>query len=302
MDPNQHDFWAGLADCILVPERFELGEGLIISQTYAHFMAPFLMAFAPAAQGKPHPAPWKTAKGGLAIDITAELFVPATCRLEHLDRLHTAWWIVSLLRLKATTAVYTPVISSERFSSIPAIKQEPELWPVEIHTHRLMPGRVPLRPIDIPELEWLKSHWQQASTLLVNEDFSVAFQAFDQSIWGSSPASGLVVVWGALERLFCSSNQELSFRVSANLASYLEIPGRERYKTFKQIKALYNDRSKAAHGDGKRDIVPYLETFSVARRALLKMVETCHVPEKRELEAALFGDGVGAADENASIQ
>src|SRR6266478_1539133 len=76
MNPNNHDFCAGLANCMLVPERFELGEGITISQTYAHFMAPFLMAFAPAAPGKPHPAPWKPAKGGLAIDITAELFVP----------------------------------------------------------------------------------------------------------------------------------------------------------------------------------------------------------------------------------
>ena len=65
MNTNQHDFWAGLADFILVPERFELGEGVTISQTYAHFMAPFLMAFAPAAQGKPHPAPLETCEGWL---------------------------------------------------------------------------------------------------------------------------------------------------------------------------------------------------------------------------------------------
>ena len=52
-------------------------------------MAPFLMAFAPASPGKPHPAPWKPANGGLAIDINAELFLPAACKLEHLDRLNT---------------------------------------------------------------------------------------------------------------------------------------------------------------------------------------------------------------------
>jgi hypothetical protein len=302
MNPNNHDFCAGLANCILVPERFELGEGITISQTYAHFMAPFLMAFAPAAPGKPHPAPWKSAKGGLAIDITAELFVPTTYHPEQLDRLNTAWWIVSLLRLKTTSAVYAPVISSERFSVIPAIQQEPELWPLEINTHKLIPDRAPHRPIDIPVLEWLKAHWQGVSVLLANEDFSLAFQAFDQSIWASSPALALVAVWGALERLFCSSSQELSFRVSANLSAYLENPGRERYKCFKHIRALYNDRSKAAHGEGKANMIPYLETFAVAKRALLKMVETRHVPGKRELEASLFGDEMTTPAENASIQ
>jgi hypothetical protein len=302
MNFNQQDFWAGLADCILVPERFELGEGVTISQTYTHFMAPFLMAFAPAAQGKPHPAPWKPARGGLAIDITAELFLPASCRLERLDRLNTAWWIIALLRLKVTTAVYTPVISSERFNAIPAIREEPELWPVEIHTHRMMLEPVPHQRIDITELEWLKAHWQGASALFANEDFSFAFQAVDQSIWGSSAALALVSVWGALERLFSASNQELSFRVSANLAAYLENPGRERYKCFKQIRNLYRQRSEAAHGEGKMDLTPYAETFALARRALLKMVETRHVPEKGELEASLFGDRMGTAHESATIQ
>jgi hypothetical protein len=33
MDPNLHDLWAGLSDLVLAPERFELGEGVIISQT-----------------------------------------------------------------------------------------------------------------------------------------------------------------------------------------------------------------------------------------------------------------------------
>jgi hypothetical protein len=302
MDPNQHDFWAGLAGCILTPDRFEIGEGLTISQTYAHFMAPFVMAFAPAVRGKPHPAPWKSAKGGLAIDITAELFIPASYRHGQIDRLNTAWWIVSLLRLKATAVVYVPVISSERFSAIPAIQQEPELWPMEIHTHRLVPELAAHRPIDLDQLEWLKAHWQEASTLLANEDFSVAFQAFDQSIWGPSPALALIAVWGALERLFCSSNQELSFRVSANLAAYLANSGRERYKLFKQIKALYNDRSKAAHGEANTNMTPYRDTFAIARRALLKMVETRHVPEKRELEASLFGDDMAVANEIATIQ
>lgn len=214
MDLNLHDFWAGLSDLALVPERFELGEGVTLSQTYAHFMAPFLMAFAPASPGKHHPAPWKPAKGGFHIDITAELFVPATCRLEHVDRLNAVWWIVALLRLKATSAVFVPVISSERFSAIPAIQQEPELWPIEIHTHRLMTERAPNQRVDVAELEWLRLHWQRASALLANENFNIAFQAVDLSIWGYNPALALVAVWGALEQLFSSSNQELSFRVS----------------------------------------------------------------------------------------
>lgn len=294
MNPNLHDLYAGLSGFTLVPESFELGDGAVLSQTYAPFMAPFLMAFAPATPGKAHPAPWKAAKGGIGIDIHAELFLPATCKLEAIDRLNTVWWITTLLRLKATTAVFVPVISSEKFSSIPAIQQEPFLWPMEIHTARLFPDRTASEArVTADDLEWVRQHWREASLLLRNKDFSLALQAIDASLWNSSPALALVAVWGALERLFSASHQELSFRVSANVATYLEDPGRARYKCFKQIKSLYDHRSKAAHGDSDTEFAPYVESFAVARRALLKMVETRHVPEKKELEANLFGDEIG---------
>jgi hypothetical protein len=136
----------------------------------------------------------------------------------------------------------------------------------------------------------IKAHWQKAGTLLANEDFYVAFTAIDFSIWNSSPALGLVALWGALERLFSKSTQELTFRVSANIAAYLEKPGRERHELFKNVKALYDHRSRAAHGDATPDIVPYQNTFAIARRVILKVIESHHLPSKQELEAFLFGD------------
>lgn len=290
MNPAAQDIHAGLAGVVLEPESFDLGQGVTISQTYAHFMAPFLMAFSPAAEGKHHPGPWKTAKGGYNVDITAEIFLPETFYLEQLDRLNTIWWIIALLRLKATTLAFVPVISTERFSAIPAIQQEPEIVPLEIYFHRILPERELEPIIRSSQLEWLKSHWQEASSLLANEDFNFAIQAVDFSIWGISPPLALVAVWGALERLFSSSNMELSFRVSASIAAYLEGPGKERYKCFKRVKALYDSRSKAAHGIGKANATPYVETFAIARSVILKMIESRHVPGKQELEASLFGD------------
>lgn len=301
MDPNLHDLWAGLSYVTLSTERFDLGEGVTISQTYAHFTAPFLMAFTPAAPGHHHPAPWKAAKGGLSFDITAEIFLPATFRLEQIDRLNSIWWIVALLRLKATSTVFVPIISSERLSTIAAIENEPELWPMEINTHRLIPERSPTGRIGLAELEWIKANWRAASVLLANEDFNFAFGAIDQSIWGSNASLALIAVWGALERLFSASHQELSFRVSANIAAYLESPGRERLKCFKQVKSLYDRRSRAAHGDGETEISSFQETFAIAKRALLKMIETRHVPEKKDLEARLFGDDMGITGESSAI-
>ena len=107
----ERDLHGGLSGLVLEPEQFDLGKGIVISRTYAHLMSHFLMAFTPAVPGEPHPGPWKSATGGVAMDITAELFVPATCHHENLDNLNTIWWIVALLRLKVATTISVPVVS-----------------------------------------------------------------------------------------------------------------------------------------------------------------------------------------------
>jgi Apea-like HEPN len=293
MHPNSVDLYAGLYGLSLVPDSFELGHGAVIARTYAHFMAPFTMAFAPAEPGRPHPAPWKAAKGGLVIDITSELFLPATTIIPQLDRVNTVWWIVALIRLHTAASISVPVISSERYASIAAAQEEPHLWPLEIHTPRLFPAGSTTRSVDIPELQWLRENWREAAVLLENEDFNVAFQAIDSSVWNHSPQLALVAVWNGLERLFSPSNTELTFRVSANIAAYLEPPGRKRYACFRKVKSLYDSRSKVAHGKGVSDLIPYAETYAIARRVLVKLIDDRHVPSRRELEANLFGDTVG---------
>ncbi len=149
------------------------------------------------------------------------------------------------MRLLMTTSISAPVLSSERFSSIPTIRQEPHLWPMEIHTPRIFPEGSDARSVGVVELEWLRDNWHEAAVLLGKEDFNVAFQAIDSSVWNHSPALALVAVWGALERLFSPSTSELKFRVSASIAAHLEPAGRERYACFKKIKSLYDSRSKA---------------------------------------------------------
>jgi hypothetical protein len=302
MNPELTDLYAGLSGISLVPTTYDLGHGIQISQTYAHFMAPFLMAFKPPSPGKPHPAPWKSARGGLAIDIAAELFLPLSYRPEDLDRLNTIWWIVALLRLKVGASVFVPVVSSERFASIPSISEEPELLPIEIHLNRLVPYGGTGPGLGTDDLEWLRSHWEPGSQLLKNEDFSTAFISVDSCLWNCSSAVALVMIWGALERLFSTSHQELSFRVSANLATFLEVPGRDRLTCFKRVRSLYDSRSRAAHGANLEAAEPFVETYALARRALLKMIENRHVPTKNELEGALFGDLIGIVGDASTTQ
>lgn len=72
--------------------------------------------------------------------------------------------------------------------------------------------------------------------------------------------------------------------MSANIAVYLEPLGRERYSVFNRVKGSYNRRSKAAHGSGEPDLTPCAETYALAKRALLKMIEARQLPDQKELE------------------
>src|SRR5215472_18958978 len=87
--PDSLDLYGGLSGLTLEPNHFDLGHGIAISVTYAHLMSHFVMAFAPAPPGEPHPGPWKPTTGsGVEIDVTAELFVPRTYNSPYLDNLN----------------------------------------------------------------------------------------------------------------------------------------------------------------------------------------------------------------------
>src|SRR5712692_2802135 len=64
MTSDPEHVFAGLAGRPLDPASCELGDGVVISQTFAHVMAPLMAAFAPAPPGGHHPAPWKVVSGG----------------------------------------------------------------------------------------------------------------------------------------------------------------------------------------------------------------------------------------------
>jgi hypothetical protein len=291
MDPNDRDVYAGIAGAKLAVDEFEFGHGITLKRSYAHVMAPYLAAFAPAEPGEPHPAPWKVVGGGIGFDVYAELHIPVEFSIPAwFDRVNTVWWFAALVRLRATPLLSIPVIADSSFAEIPTAEGETHFWPVEMNPTRLVPVENPASTIEEGDLNWIREHWLSAGGLMHrNDDFNLAFQAADQCIWSSSPSLALVSLWGALERLFSPAAYELRFRVSANIASYLEPPGEERRACYRRIKKLYDARSKAAHGSRVEEAAPLLESYALLKRVLTRMIEDDHVPTREDLEAILFG-------------
>lgn len=293
MNPNDSPIYAGIAGIKPNLIEFDFGEGVSLRKTYAHVFAPFLAAFSAAEQGKPNPAPWKAISGGFAFDIHAEICIPLDFKLaDWFDRLNTVWWLAALLRLKGSNLATIPVISSQPFTEIPSSEDEPYFWPIEMKPSRLIPVKNPDGNIIESDLHWIRNHWVSGGRLMnKNDDFNLAFQAIDQSIWSQSPSLALISLWGALERLFSPSHSEVSFRVSAIIASYLEPVGEERLLCYRRVKKLYNERSKVAHGSPIKEHKSLFETYELLKRALVKILEVNHVPSRDELESLLFGMG-----------
>jgi hypothetical protein len=282
------DLYAGLSGAELPVEIFDLGANVRLTKTYAHLMAPFMMAFVPAEPGKPHPAPWRAAEGGLGFDIVVQLHVPNDLEFANFDSFNTVWWIVALLRFRAAHSVIVPVISNQPFARAKETDDGIHFWPIEIEPNRLNLAIKPSILLE-PDLAWIRDHWRAAGELMQNKEFNLLFQSFDQSLFVKNPALALLMLWGALESEFSPARTEIRFRVSANIAAYLEPAGKSRRELQKKVAKLYDARSVVAHSGSSAPEGSLNETYDLVRRLIHKIIEVNHVPTADEIEGRLFG-------------
>jgi hypothetical protein len=140
------------------------------------------------------------------------------------------------------------------------------------------------------DLAWTAKYWLSASRLYQGNDaFRVLFEAVDQSMFARHRSLALLWLWGGLEAVFSPSKAELRYRISSAIASFLEEPGIPRMNAQKSISKLYDSRSAAAHGREDKKDNSLQDTYALARRAVVTMIENNRVPSKVELEAKIFG-------------
>jgi hypothetical protein len=131
---------AGVCGADIPVDRCEFGAGIVLRKTYAYVMAPYLAAFHPAEPGKPHPAPWKAVSGGLGFDISLEMSVPPDFDPpKPFDHVGVLWFLIALLRLRASPMLRVPVIASHPFSDIAGLPFEPRFWPIEMESQHFCP-------------------------------------------------------------------------------------------------------------------------------------------------------------------
>ena len=285
------DLYAGVSGLELAEDFFDLSGGVILSRTYAHLTAPFIMAFKkPAEYDQPHPGPWKSLGGGFVFDIDAEIKIPATLDPSIGTQSDVVRMIGFLLRLGVHPALRLPALANYSFSTM-ADRAEHESW---LRPNEFQPRYFPLdaesEHIGAAEAAWVAERWQVGLKLRKeNAEFALAVEAIDGGQFVQNSALALVSLWAALEALFSPSTSELKFRVSALIAAYLEPPGAARHVLQRAVAKLYDKRSAAAHGKPKHETGDLLETFNLLARVLRRILDDRSVPSKEDLERTLFG-------------
>src|ERR1019366_3599228 len=197
-EPNKDDIYLGLSGANFDVDYFDFGNGIYLKKTYAFVFAPYLVAFKkPLEPGGPSPGPWKTVSGGQSRYIYYELHIPIEFdKDEWFDRINTAWWIMSLLRLKGFSFLIGPVISNYSFSDIGELDLNANFITVEFNNQQL-PHKDDLKKnITIAELNWVKENWYSSGMLFRNnETYSDSYRAIDRCIHENRPSLALVTIW-----------------------------------------------------------------------------------------------------------
>jgi hypothetical protein len=284
------DLVIGYSGISLDIERFDLIDRVVLRSTSAHFMAPFLVAFAPAPPGMHHPGPWKSVIGGLEYDILFELFIPVSAaeNLEYSPSI-IAWVTTALLRLRTGSNLTAPIASNVSFDRAVGVVESGKFQAIEVET-KILSLRDSKQHVTIEDLEWIRDHMGQVLRLFVSDpQFRLILEAFDETIFTRTLDLGLLQLWAALEALFSPSRTELRYRVSTNIASYLLDPGNERMDLQKRIKKLYDARSAVAHGRDAEIEESLNETYALVRQVIERIIAENKVPSQDDLNARVFG-------------
>lgn len=280
--------YLGLSGLVLEKEAFELGKGITIRKTFAHLMAPYMVAFVPVEPGQARPAPWKSARGGSGYDIVAELFVPdglAEGEAWELQRTLTF-----LLRAGVNPATTATAFASHSFSELQGVPDtEAQIMPIEAKP-RIFQLIVHNARMNEASAKWVADRWEKTHRLIgAHKEFDLGVAAIEAMQFEKNGALSLMSLWAALEAMFSRERSELRFRVSSYIAAYLKPFGPERLELQKKLGKLYDKRSATAHGAFDIDHDALFETVTVMRQVLLRMIDASKVPTREDLEERLFG-------------
>lgn len=291
MDPNKIDLYCGLAGCILESDCFDLGHGITISKTFARLSIPYIVSFSPPKPNNAFGGYVRKALGSFGFVANVQLYIPKDTKVpDDFDLINVGWLLTALIRLRTTPRVMLLLYSSGPFVEGKDLNYEMELWPLENYRRGLKMGAEGIAKINEEDLKWIKKHWMECGLLMGrNPEFNLSMQIFARCQFAPRESMALLAMWGALESMFSPARSELSFRISSNIAVFLEPQGERRLKLQEKAAKLYSARCAVAHSNEESCEQALLDTYFLMKRVITRIIEENQYPTQKELKKRMFG-------------
>lgn len=200
-----------------------------------------------------------------------------------------AWAIAAVLRIRTTSDFLVPAASSHSWSTMAALSDDSCLVSLieDVPKAKRIGGQ---RMIGQDDCDWVQKHFRNFTALHNEAGFQLAADSFSSHAHHANLRMATASLWAGIEALF-AIDAELRFRVSALVATALELRGEARLALYRRMKGLYNVRSKAVHGGEATEeqlTLHISEVRSILSRLLIKAMESGKVSTHDELEKSLF--------------
>lgn len=203
--------------------------------------------------------------------------------------LNRAWAITSLMRIRASGEFLSPAYCNVPWSSIAAFQDSS----CEIHFLDEFPRATRFSEIPhfrLVDFQWIRDHIVHWYEIWTDERFRLAAESYWS--YNQHPNSRIAVahIWSGIEALF-NIHGEITFRLSAIIASLLEPRGQARADLFRRLTRSYATRSKIVHGtslDQSKIKDHIVEMAGILARLLTQSVERSKLWSQEELDQVLF--------------
>lgn len=227
--------------------------------------------------------------------IKAELLVTPEAHRQFRNREEAVLAMKMLLQCSGWTNVEVPVALSVPLSGLAAAGD----GSVELKSIDQLMGfqryRFDERTVD-EVVERAQRDWPTFMKFFHGEEaerFRLALLAVEASRYAHNIRFSLAELWIAPEAVFGTSGGETTFKITSAWATADAPPGAARRKLQRDLKKLYDVRSRAVHGDLRdpREFERcYVETYLLFMRCVQRFLDRRVFPKPNELLDAIFGD------------
>lgn len=206
------------------------------------------------------------------------------------DVLNRAWLLNTLFVLRRKTSINSIALLNKSWNNLKTLN-DIHANLCDYHVKMIRVDSLNEFKIENSDIHWLKEYFETANFLAFkHEKFRYSLEVLNSWRYCVDLKSAIAIIWAAIESIVDVST-EITYRLSLSVSSLLYARGEKRVDKFKEVKKLYNLRSKVVHGSNlnDNDIENALAaSFNLLSELVSYMIENNRMITENEFETAIF--------------